>query len=269
MHGRALELLDELIGVVWSQSSWDEKEAFYIEEHAPRISRSDDPEFRWIDQDNERVILKRLRELMPDDEWRILPELILARRSLDLQELESDRERPARLAAWTAALARARREGDVRLAREEEERAAAREAEEQERLDRAAEVTRRLESARRAQREREERDRREAEERSRNDEAEQRKRREAEARAARDEADRATRGAEQGALSLGETDQARRDAEAKPPPDGPQGDRLPAAGESRRGRPDREWGARRPSQRRGRVRRIRSAVARTGGRHGG
>ena len=130
MHGQALELLDELIGVVWSQSSWDEKEAFYIEEHAPRIARSDDPEFQWIDQDNERVILKRLRELMPDDEWRILPEFIRARRSLDLQELESDRDRPARLAAWTAALARARQEGDVRLAREEEEQAAAREAEE-------------------------------------------------------------------------------------------------------------------------------------------
>ena len=222
MHGRALELLDELIGVVWSQSSWDEKEAFYIEEHAPRIARSDDPEFRWIDQGNERVILKRLRELTPDEEWRILPELIRARRSLDLQELESDRDRPARLAAWTAALARARREGDVRLAREEEEQAAARKAEEQERLDRAAEVARRLEDARRAQSEREERDRREAEERSRNDEAAQRKRREAEEQAVPEEADRATREAEQGALSLGETGQASRGAEVEPPPDGPQ-----------------------------------------------
>ncbi|MCY4509049.1 MAG: hypothetical protein OXG35_19140 [Acidobacteria bacterium] len=222
MHGQALELLDELIGVVWSQSSWDEKEAFYLEEHAPRIARSDDPEFQWIDQDNERVILKRLRELMPDDEWLILPELIRARRSLDLQELESDRDRPARLAAWTAALAHARQEGEVRLAREEEERAAAREAEEQERRDRAAEVARRLEDARRAQRAREERDRREAEERSRRDEAEQRKRREAEERAARDEADRATREAEQGALSLGETDQAHRGAEAEPLTDGAQ-----------------------------------------------
>ena len=118
MRGRAVELLDELIGVVWSRSSWDEQEAYYLEAHAPRIARSDDPEFRWIDQDNERVILKRLRELMSDDEWRILPELIRFRRPFSLIEPKFNRDRPASVVAWTAALARARHEGAARLASE-------------------------------------------------------------------------------------------------------------------------------------------------------
>lgn len=128
MHGRAIELLDELISVVWSPSSWDDQEGYYLEEHAPRIARSDDPEFRWIEQENERLVLKRLRALMADDEWRILPELIRARRGLTLRELESDRGRPARLAAWTVALDRARREGEARLALEQQQQAAARDA---------------------------------------------------------------------------------------------------------------------------------------------
>ena len=117
MHGSAVALLDELIGL-WSR--WDLYAEQYLEEHAPRIVRSDDPDFRWIDQENERVVLTRLRALMSADEWRILPELIRARRSLALHELESDRDRPARLAAWTAAFESARREGRARLRREEE-----------------------------------------------------------------------------------------------------------------------------------------------------
>ena len=117
MHGSAVALLDELIGL-WSR--WDLYAEQYLEEHAPRIVRSDDPDFQWIDQENERVVLTRLRALMSADEWRILPELIRARRSLALHELESDRDRPARLAAWTAAFESARREGRARLRREEE-----------------------------------------------------------------------------------------------------------------------------------------------------
>ena len=236
MHGRAIEALDDLIRA-WSR--WDEHEQYYLEELAPRIARSDDPDFRWLDREQqrhgrrsgptERMIVVRLKGLMSPGEWRILPELIRARRGLELHELESDAERRARIAGreaaehdaeqarrdaerkrreteeWPDALDRARREGEVRVAREEEEQAAAREAEEQERLDRAAEVARRLEDARRAQRERDERDRREAEE-----------------RAARDEADRSARKAEQERLHRDDTDHARRDRDAEPQPDGSQ-----------------------------------------------
>ncbi len=234
MHGRSIEALDDLI---WAWSRWDEHEQYYLEELAPRIARSDDPDFHWLDREQqrsgrrsgptERMIVVRLRELMSPGEWRILPELIRARRGLELHELESDDERLARLAGreaaeldaeqarrdaererreteeWPDALDRARQEGEVRLAREEEEQAAAREAEEQERLDRAAEVARRREEARRAQREREERARLEAEE-----------------RAARDEADRAAREAEQQRLHREEARHARRDREAEQRPDG-------------------------------------------------
>ncbi|MDE2695512.1 MAG: hypothetical protein OXH97_03225 [Chloroflexota bacterium] len=242
MHGRAIEALDDLIRA-WSR--WDEHEQYYLEDLAPRIARSDDPDFRWLDREQqrhgrrsgptERMIAVRLKELMSPEEWRILPELIRARRGLELHELESDAERRSRIAGreaaardaeqarrdaererreteeWPDAFDRARQEGEARLAREEEEQAAAREAEERERLDRAAEVARRLEDARLAQREREERDRREAEERSRRDDEEHRARREAEKQAALDEANQADHE---------ETDLEPRDAEAEPLPDG-------------------------------------------------
>ena len=153
MHGRALDLLDELIRT-WSR--WDDNESYYLEEHAPRIVRSDDPDFHWIDQENERVVVTRLRALMSPDEWRILPELVRARRGLALHELESDRRRPGRLAAqerarratererreteeWGEALEQARREGQERIRREEEEAERARlarEAEEESRNER-------------------------------------------------------------------------------------------------------------------------------------
>ena len=146
MHGRALDLLDELIRT-WSR--WDDNESYYLEEHAPRIVRSDDPDFHWIDQENERVVVTRLCALMSPDEWRILPELVRARRGLALHELESDRRRPGRLAAqerarratererreteeWGEALERARREGQERIRREEEEMERARLAREAE-----------------------------------------------------------------------------------------------------------------------------------------
>ena len=138
MHGRALELLDELINNVWSPATWDDNESYYLEEHAPRIVRSDDPHFQWIDQANERLVVVRLRALMSPDEWQMLPELVRARRGLALHELESDRGRPGRLAAqeraqratererreteeWGEVLERARREGQERIRREEEE----------------------------------------------------------------------------------------------------------------------------------------------------
>ncbi|MYI83015.1 MAG: hypothetical protein F4056_06890 [Chloroflexi bacterium] len=242
MQGRSIEALDDLIRA-WSR--WDEYEQYYLEDLAPRIARSDDPDFSWLDLEQqrhgrrsgptERMIAVRLKELMSPDEWQVLPELIRARRGLELHELESDAERRARIAGreaaardaeqarrdaererretedWPDAFDRARQEGEARLAREEEERAAAREAEEQARLDRAAEVARRREEARRAQRERQERDRREAEERSRRDQEEHQARREAEKQAALDEAGRADHE---------ETDLERRDEEAEPPPNG-------------------------------------------------
>ena len=155
MHGRALDLLDELINKVWSRATWDKNASYYLEEHAPRIVRSDDPDFQWIGQENERVVVTRLHALMSPDEWQILPELLLARRGLALHELESDRGRRGRLAArerarratererreteeWGEALERARREGQERIRREEEaERARlAREAEEESRSER-------------------------------------------------------------------------------------------------------------------------------------
>ena len=123
MHGDALDLLDELIGARWSR--WDEQEEFYLNELAPKIVRSSDPDFRWVDNEAERVVLVRLRALMSVEEWTVLPELIRARRAFTLDELESDRGRPERLRAWTEASERARRAGRERIKREE---AAAREA---------------------------------------------------------------------------------------------------------------------------------------------
>ena len=79
MHGNAVALLDALIGK-WSK--WEENERFYLEELAPRIVRSDDPEFRWMPEEEERVLVTRLRALMSSEEWQILPELLRARRSL-------------------------------------------------------------------------------------------------------------------------------------------------------------------------------------------
>ena len=137
MHGRALDLLDELINKVWSPGTWDDNESYYLEEHTPRIVRSDDPDFHWIDQQNGRVVVTRLRALMSPDEWQILPELVRARRGLALHELESDKRRPGRLAErerarratererreteeWGEALERARLNGQERIRREAE-----------------------------------------------------------------------------------------------------------------------------------------------------
>ncbi|MCY3656638.1 MAG: hypothetical protein OXG95_08525 [Chloroflexi bacterium] len=110
MHGRAIEALDDLIRA-WSR--WDEHEQYYLEDLAPRIARSDDPDFRWLDREQqrhgrrsgptERMIAVRLKELMSPEEWRILPELIRARRGLELHELESDAERRSRIAGREAA----------------------------------------------------------------------------------------------------------------------------------------------------------------------
>lgn len=133
-HGNAVEMLDALIAK-WSK--WDENERYYLDELAPRMVRSDDPEFRWMsDDEEERVIATRLKALMSDDEWPVLPELIEARRGMGLHELESDRGRPERLAnmegarrieelerrrdgEWAAAQERARREGEARIRREQ------------------------------------------------------------------------------------------------------------------------------------------------------
>ena len=149
MHGNAVALLDELIGM-WSR--WDANERYYLEELVPRIVRSDDPDFAWMNTEEERVVATRLRALMSPEEWRILPELIRARRSLGLHELDSDKGRPERLAEqgrprreaerergvaeeWAEASGRARREGEERIRNEQEaERARLeREAEEQSR----------------------------------------------------------------------------------------------------------------------------------------
>ena len=147
MHGNAVALLDDLIGM-WSR--WDANERYYLEELVPRIVRSDDPEFAWMNTEEERVVATRLRALMSPEEWRILPELIRARRSLGLHELDSDKGRPERLTEqgrprreaererdvaeeWAEASGRARREGEERIRNEQEaERARLeREAEEQ------------------------------------------------------------------------------------------------------------------------------------------
>ncbi len=147
MHGNAVALLDDLIGM-WSR--WDANERYYLEELVPRIVRSDDPEFAWMNTGEERVVATRLRALMSPEEWRILPELIRARRSLGLHELDSDKGRPERLTEqgrprreaererdvaeeWAEASGRARREGEERIRNEQEaERARLeREAEEQ------------------------------------------------------------------------------------------------------------------------------------------
>ena len=147
MHGNAVALLDDLIGM-WSR--WDANERYYLEELVPRIVRSDDPDFAWMNTEEERVVATRLRALMSPEEWRILPELIRARRSLGLHELDSDKGRPERLAEqgrprreaererdvaeeWAEASGRARREGEERIRNEQEaERARLeREAEEQ------------------------------------------------------------------------------------------------------------------------------------------
>ena len=149
MHGNAVALLDDLIGM-WSR--WDANERYYLEELVPRIVRSDDPEFAWMNTEEERVVATRLRALMSPEEWRILPELIRARRSLGLHELDSDKGRPGRLAAqgrprreaerergvveeWAEAFDRARQQGEERIRNEQEaERARLeREAEEQSR----------------------------------------------------------------------------------------------------------------------------------------
>ena len=149
MHGNAVALLDDLIGM-WSR--WDANERYYLEELVPRIVRSDDPEFAWMNTEEERVVATRLKALMSPEEWRILPELIRARRSLGLHELDSDKGRPERLAEqgrprheaererdvaeeWAEASGRARREGEERIRNEQEaERARLeREAEEQSR----------------------------------------------------------------------------------------------------------------------------------------
>ena len=195
MHGLAIELLDDLI-CAWSR--WDEHEQYYLKELAPRIVRSEDPDFRWIDREprargrhggpGEQVILVRMKELMSPEEWQILPELLRARRALNLNELESDSERRTRLAGreaarrdseqvrrdaererreaeeWPDALDRARSEGAERMRREAEQEQVRRQGAERERLERKADIARRLEQARRAQRDREEQARREAEE---------------------------------------------------------------------------------------------------------
>lgn len=151
MHGNAVELLDTLIG---KRLRWDENERFYLDELAPSIVRSDDPEFAWMPDEEERVLVTRLKALMSDDEWHVLPELIQARRSLTLHELESDRGRPERLAeqeqarradeidrrleaAWAAAQERAHRDGAARIQREEAAESARRDEEMDARAERA------------------------------------------------------------------------------------------------------------------------------------
>lgn len=201
MHGKAIELLDDLIRA-WSR--WDEKEQVYLEEVVPSIVNSDDPDFRWLERrgprrghyrgPDERIILVRLKELMSPEEWLNLPELLRERRSLRLHELESDNERRARLAGgepaqgdaeqaerhaelerleaqWPDAVDRVRRDGEERRRREAEQERARLEAEERDRLEREAGVARRLAQARRAQRNREEQARREAEEQARREAA--------------------------------------------------------------------------------------------------
>ena len=178
MPGRALELLDTRIGA-WSR--WDLHEDFYLGEHALRIVRSDDPDFPWLDQDDqeqrarggraqaiERVTVVQLKEVMLPGEWHILPELLRERRGLRLHELEWDDERQRREAEqWPVAVERAYRDGAARMRRESAEAQGAGERAERELLERQAEVARRIEMARRAQREREDLAQRETAERER------------------------------------------------------------------------------------------------------
>ena len=81
----AQELIDKLIEH-WR--FWHESEKFYLEQLAPRlvsdISKGDDLE---------RDILAKLKKLLNESEWNMLPQLIEERRDGDLREIESERLR--------------------------------------------------------------------------------------------------------------------------------------------------------------------------------
>lgn len=80
---RGVELVDRLIDC-WS--AWEQSEAYYLNDLVPAIARGDTTLGLT---DTEKALITDLREILSDDEWQALPELVRSRRS----ERVADRSR--------------------------------------------------------------------------------------------------------------------------------------------------------------------------------
>lgn len=85
MHFNAIDLIDKLIE---SWSSWSSYEEYYLKNLAPAIVTG---EAKLAPK--EREIVDQLQELLSDQEWDKLPELIASRRAARIMAIESDRIR--------------------------------------------------------------------------------------------------------------------------------------------------------------------------------